>query len=106
LLQREPIRQEVLVAGEEGEGRVEIESFQGHHHQLLAGAEVIGVAFEALAEANRGVFFEIRACGEHVGAEEAAVAVGGFVGEQHIRGLTIGAGQVVLGGDEEIGHGV
>jgi hypothetical protein len=41
---RKPIRQEVLITGKEGEGRIEIEGFQEHHHQLLAGAEAIGVA--------------------------------------------------------------
>jgi hypothetical protein len=57
-----------------------------------------------LLEANGGVFLEIRPGREHVGAQEADVAVGGFVQKKRVGRIAIRTGQVVLGGDCEAGH--
>jgi len=63
------------------------------------------MALDLLAEPQRRVFLEIRPGREHVGPQEAGVAILGLIHEQHIGLIPIRSGQVVLGGDVDSGHG-
>ena len=62
------------------------------------------MALDVLTEAQSRVLLEVRPGREHVGPQEAGVALLGLIHEQHIGLIPIRSGQVVLGGDVDSGH--
>lgn len=104
LLDRVALHLQVQVAADQGQRRLQAQGLHEHQHNVLAGPCGIGMALDLLPEAQGCVLLEVWPGREHVGAQEAGIAVFGLVHELHIGLIPIRPGQVVLGGDVELRH--
>jgi hypothetical protein len=105
LLHRVALQLQLQIAAHQGQRRIEVQGLQEYENYLRRVTAGVRVALDLLAEPQGCVLLEVRPGGENVGAQEAGVSVLRLVQKEHVGLIAIGAGQVVLGGDRDAGHG-
>jgi hypothetical protein len=80
------------VAADQRQRRLQLLSLHEHQHHVLPWPGGIGMALDVLLEAQGRVLLKVGPGREHVGAQEAAVAVLRLVEEQHVGFIPIGPG--------------